>query len=391
MKRSYTKVLIICLFLIANLQLPAVYGQINPCPIPQGLNATGITSTSATLNWTATGALAYQVSYCPPGNPTWISFTTNSNSKLISNLAPSTTYAYCVRSVCTASGTIASTGPWSVIAYFTTLPQQTTCHANFTFTPLPVANPISLNGFQFTSTSTGINNTTVYLWNFGDNTTSNLQNPIHYVAQSGTYNVCLTITTINSAGVTCTDTHCVNIIIPGSISCNVPTNLAASNIASHKALLSWSNTGAIAYHVRYKSASTASWIVKNATTNSLTLIGLSSATAYECQVQSVCSGLNGTATVSAWSASLTFITSNSPSPFVSKDAVLHYYCDAPGSVDGFIELFDVTGVKMSSVNSTLNPGDNEIRLDNSGMKDGLYILRVNTGTEVITQKVMYIR
>ena len=43
------------------------------------------------LNWTSTNAAAYQVSYCPPGVANWTSYTTNTNSKTLTGLAPSTT------------------------------------------------------------------------------------------------------------------------------------------------------------------------------------------------------------------------------------------------------------------------------------------------------------
>jgi PKD repeat protein len=70
----------------------------------------------------------------------------------------------------------------------------------------------------FTNTSTGL--PTSYLWNFGDGTTSTLQNPTHSYATSGTYNACLTTT--NVCG---TNTFCQNVII----NCPVP-------------VLNWSNT-----------------------------------------------------------------------------------------------------------------------------------------------------
>jgi len=46
----------------------------------------------------------------------------------------------------------------------------------------------------FTDTSTGSGPFT-YLWNFGDGTTSNLQNPTHLYTEAKTYTVTLTITT----------------------------------------------------------------------------------------------------------------------------------------------------------------------------------------------------
>lgn len=46
-----------------------------------------------------------------------------------------------------------------------------------------------------------------YGWDFGDGNTSTLQYPTHQYASSGMYNVCLTISVMDS-GSTCTDTYC---------------------------------------------------------------------------------------------------------------------------------------------------------------------------------------
>lgn len=52
-------------------------------------------------------------------------------------------------------------------------------------------------------------NTTTYSWDFGDGSNSSLPNPSHQYNQSGTYWVCLTVTSGTSAGtVLCTSTWC---------------------------------------------------------------------------------------------------------------------------------------------------------------------------------------
>jgi PKD repeat protein len=63
-----------------------------------------------------------------------------------------------------------------------------------------------------TFTNTSVNGS-AYLWNFGDGTTSTLQNPVHTYALGGTYNVCLTAT--NNC---VSSTHCSNV----SFGCSVP-------------------------------------------------------------------------------------------------------------------------------------------------------------------------
>lgn len=71
---------------------------------------------------------------------------------------------------------------------------------------------------QFTDASQNV--PTGWLWNFGDNTTSNLQNPSHTYAAPGTYTV--TLTTTNAAGTSAmpaTATIVYNNMVPTAASC----------------------------------------------------------------------------------------------------------------------------------------------------------------------------
>lgn len=95
---------------------------------------------------------------------------------------------------------------------------QPLCKAEFDWTPLNSCGQIG-----FTNQSNGPLPT--YLWQFGDqlNSTSTLTNPTFTYFSSGTYNVCLTITTAD-----CDDTHCevvtVNIAgAPATLTC--PPNI----------------------------------------------------------------------------------------------------------------------------------------------------------------------
>ena len=74
------------------------------CGIPSGLSATGITTTAATLNWTAvSGASSYNVQYRQSGTATWTPTTSTTNSKAISGLVAGTTYDFQVAAVCSTS------------------------------------------------------------------------------------------------------------------------------------------------------------------------------------------------------------------------------------------------------------------------------------------------
>ncbi len=62
----------------------------------------------------------------------------------------------------------------------------------------------------------------VYLWNFGDGTTSTATNPVHTYAQDGTYNVCLTVT--NGCGTT---QYCKTIVV------SVPSNIVILDVGEN--------------------------------------------------------------------------------------------------------------------------------------------------------------
>ena len=81
----------------------------------------------------------------------------------------------------------------------------TDCEALYTF-------DVQGNTVAFTDLSTGFPD--VWLWNFGDGTTSAEQNPVHAWNMPGDYPVCLTIYNDSTQ---CEDTFCSNIIIADSI------------------------------------------------------------------------------------------------------------------------------------------------------------------------------
>lgn len=73
------------------------------------------------------------------------------------------------------------------------------CNAGFSWTS-------NLHDVNFTANTAMNLPTTVYLWDFGDGTTSTLANPSHHYANAGSYNPCLTVTT--SLDKSCSDKRC---------------------------------------------------------------------------------------------------------------------------------------------------------------------------------------
>ena len=87
------------------------------------------------------------------------------------------------------------------------------CQADFTSTQVSASDSTF-----FTSLSSGTNASTSYFWDFGDNSTSTDQNPIHLYVQSGWYYVCLTIM---DSTTNCYDTYCdlINVVVAGGSGC----------------------------------------------------------------------------------------------------------------------------------------------------------------------------
>ena len=77
------------------------------------------------------------------------------------------------------------------------------CQSNFSYS--------TSNGtVSFTNTSSGSN--LGYSWSFGDGGNSNQMNPTHTYSNTGLYNVCLTIYSLDSLG-TCQNTYCDSLYV----------------------------------------------------------------------------------------------------------------------------------------------------------------------------------
>ena len=86
--------------------------------------------------------------------------------------------------------------------------------------------------------------------------------------------------------------------------CGVAAGLAASSITQTSATLSWGAAqNAVSYNVQYKPTAGSTWTSASTTSTSLAVTGLTIGTAYEFQVQTVCSS-----STSAFSASANFTT-----------------------------------------------------------------------------------
>ncbi len=86
--------------------------------------------------------------------------------------------------------------------------------------------------------------------------------------------------------------------------CSVPSAISSSNETTSSFDVSWNNVStALSYDVRYRQQGTSTWNNLSASSNSITISGLSPLTTYDVQVQSLCDG-----EVSGYSATQNFTT-----------------------------------------------------------------------------------
>jgi Pregnancy-associated plasma protein-A/Secretion system C-terminal sorting domain/Fibronectin type III domain len=117
------------------------------CGTPSGLNATGITQTGATLNWTAvSGAVTYNLQWKLSSSGTWTTITgITGTSRALTGLTANTSYDYQVQAVCASA-----TGSYSTPASFTTQPtggcvdQYEANNTNATAKVIPVNTNITM-------------------------------------------------------------------------------------------------------------------------------------------------------------------------------------------------------------------------------------------------------
>jgi hypothetical protein len=109
--------------LVSSLGCTPPTGGGTTCGTVSGLSASSITTTSATLSWTAvSGATSYNVEYKPSTSTTWTTSAVTTTSKALTGLTAGTSYDYAVQAVC-SSGSSA----YSATSSFVTTSVVTTC------------------------------------------------------------------------------------------------------------------------------------------------------------------------------------------------------------------------------------------------------------------------
>jgi hypothetical protein len=347
----------------AQKALVALQGMFTTTPpsTPTGLNSSNVTSSSATLSWSATsGATSYDVQIRPQGG-SWNTYTVTSNSYNASNLASSTTYEWQVR-----AKNSAGTSSYSSIASFTTQQYVASyCTSKGNNSSYEWISKVVVGSFTNTSGAAGYTDFTskeitleagkaysisltpgfassTYneywkIWiDLNGNATFDAADLMFDAGSLSKTTVTGTITIpagtaprttrmrvsmkYNAAQTACetfsygeVEDYTVKIVAAQANPPATPTGLTASNITTSSASLSWNaSTGATSYDVQLRQQG-GSWSTSNVTTTTANATGLTAGTTYEWQVRA--NNQNGSSAYSAISSfttqstSLTYCTS----------------------------------------------------------------------------------
>jgi len=173
--------------------------------------------------------------------------------------------------------------------------------------------------------------------------------------------------------------------------CDVPTNLHTTDIQNEAIAIAWdANANVSSWNIRYSTVG-GSWNTATSNTNSYTITGLTGLTDYEIQVQANC----GDGNLSEWSSSITAQTTNvgieehllnsiSLYPNPAND-VVNVQCTMNNVQLEGIEVIDVYGKVVRTIVGTNNYSPMPIRINISGLANGMYFVRVTTDEGVVTK------
>jgi hypothetical protein len=258
------------------------------CTNPAGLSSSNITSSAATLNWTAvSGATSYDVQYKTSASTTWINAATatTTTSFNLTGLTASTVYDWRVRTNCTGGSS----------GY---------AQAQFTTLATPVCNaPAGLSSSNITSSAatvswTAVSGATSYDVQYKTSASATWINAATGTTATSVNLTALTASTVydwrvrancSSGSSSYTQSQFTTLAIP---LCNAPAGLISSNVTSSAATVSWTAvSGANNYTIDYKTSASATWInaATGTTATSVNLTALTASTVYDWRVRANCS------------------------------------------------------------------------------------------------------
>ncbi|MFT5337335.1 MAG: hypothetical protein ACI9YL_001337 [Luteibaculaceae bacterium] len=305
------------------------------CDTPTGLAATATSLNSISMAWNAAGVneTGYVLDYRASGG-SWTSVSTSGTSYTFAGLNSSTTYDFRVKANCDADASAYS----SVVSATTD-------------TPIPCDAPIGLAATTTSTSSISMAwsaagaNETGYVLDYrvsGGSWTSVATSGTSYTVSGLSAQTSYDFRVKANCG---SDVSAYSAEVSASTDaiapCDTPTGLAASNVTTNAADVSWSAvSGAVSYEVQFR-ASGASWSTSAQSGTSFNLGGLSANSSYDLRVRTLCSESN-----SSYSGVVSFTTAEETGPPSG-------YCNSQGNStsDEWIESFTINGTTYTSGNN----------------------------------------
>ena len=227
------------------------------CNQPINLMETGITATSATLQWYAPESpnfIHFKIEYKSVLDPNWIELITTNSSIILSGLNSSINYQWRVRAFCAADSSELSGSSFATLNVNNCNPPSnlmvtstTNTSAQLDWTAASGASRYDVRfrrvGTDFWLSALAFTNSYNLTFGLVAGTTYEWEIRTVCAAGSGHY--------IHSSG---------NITTTGSLVCYPPTNLSINNVSDTTITLNWmASAGAASYMVRYRLKNSISW------------------------------------------------------------------------------------------------------------------------------------
>ncbi len=275
------------------------------CSVPDVnlFSSTNIAATTCTVGWAAAaGAVNYTVQYrIRNSGAAWASVTATGNSANLSGLTPLTLYEFQVKTNC-----VSSSSAYSTPGIFTTISNPCNVPDLNLFSSTAITTNSCTVGWAIVSGALSYN-VQYRIRNSGSawTTVSSTTNSKNLSGLSASTLYEFQVQTVCSGGTSIYSAPGIFTTLASGASCGTPGGLTVTGITTSGVTLNWTAvSGAISYSVQHRRTGATSWITASATSTSLVLTGLTASSAYEFQVQTVCSASSG-----AYSSAATFTTS----------------------------------------------------------------------------------
>ncbi len=401
-------------------------GTPSGCGVASGLSSSSITTTSATVSWSAvSGATSYNLQYKPTAGATWTTVSTAGTSYALSGLTAGTAYQFQVQSVCAsgssaysaaASFTTTSVGgvtycvskgntitdEWIDLVQLGSINRASGADGGY-YDGTGLSTSVAQGSSQTITYSTGYSGTAyTEVWNvwidFNNNgvftdageqvvtsrsnaTAANLTSTFTIPATATVGNTRMRVSMKYNATATSCETfsygevedYTLSITAGTGTTCGTPSGLTVGSITSSGATASWTAvSGATSYNVQYKTTAGATWTTASTSGTTYAITGLAASTGYQVQVQSVCAGGS-----SAYSTAVSFTTtsgSTTPTYCASKGTSVAYeYIDkvAIGSISR-VSGADAGYYNGSALSTTVAAGTTQTITVSAGFVSSAY-------------------